>query len=243
MSHHGRDNREPLRYSIYNKRFYQQPCRAVATEKLPQTILQFKVINMRLLLFASITMLLTLSSLTIAGDYVSADQAIKQPAVIPAPVQAYLAKEIASGFAECKAQAADIRLAFEAKTVDLNSSVQALVVKPRSRCFCSSDACPMWVFAAAPAADPKVAKLIFESPMAGLLSFSDRKTRGYPDIKVSGGLLSHGYEVRYVWDGAEYQEIYNQVWVWNAERECNEAEIEELKDGKWIKTSNECLKI
>jgi hypothetical protein len=49
--------------------------------------------------------------------------------------------------------------------------------------------------------------------------------------------------VRYVWDGAQYQEIYNQVWVWNAELECNEAEIEELKDGKWIKTSNDCLKI
>jgi hypothetical protein len=203
---------------------------------------------MRLLLFASISMLFTLSSLTFAGDYLSADQVIKQPAVIPAPVLSYLTQEIANGFPECKAQAANLRLAFEAKTVNLNSSLQALVVKPRARCFCTSDGCPMWVFAAGPAPDPTmaklaVAKLIFESPMAGLLTFSDRKTRGYPDIKVSGGLLSHGYEVRYVWDGAQYQEIYNQVWVWNAELECNEAEIEELKDGKWIKTSNDCLKI
>lgn len=179
----------------------------------------------------------------VAGDYISADQAINQPTVIPAPVLSYLAQEIQSGFPECKAHAANISRAFEAKTLDLNSSVQALVVKPRSRCFCTSDGCPMWVFAVAPTPDPAVAKLIFESPMAGLLTFSDRKTRGYPDIKVSGGLLSHGYEVRYVWDGAEYQEIYNQVWVWNAERECNEAEIEALKDGKWIKTSNVCLKI
>jgi hypothetical protein len=194
---------------------------------------------MRLILFASTWLLLTLATPMVAGDYISADQVIKQPALIPAPVLSYLAQEVKSSFPECKAQAASISTAFEAKTVELNSSVQALVVKPRSRCFCTSDGCPMWVFAVAPA----MAKLIFESPMAGLLTFSDRKTRGYPDIKVSGGLLSHGYEVRYVWDGAQYQEIYNQVWVWNAELECNEAEIEELKDGKWIKSSNDCLKI
>jgi hypothetical protein len=180
----------------------------------------------------------------LAGDYISADQAMSQPVPIPAPVISYLAQETASGFPECKAHAANIRLAFEAKTVDLNSSLQALVVKPRSRCFCSSNACPMWIFEAVPNVEKlPVAKLIFESPMAGLLTFSDKKTKGYPDIKVSGGLLSHGYEVRYVWDGAQYQEIYNQIWVWNAELECNEAEIEELKDGKWIKTSNDCLKI
>jgi hypothetical protein len=204
---------------------------------------------MRLLLFASTLMLLTLSPAMFAGDYISADQAMSQPVPIPAPVISYLAQEIASGFPECKAHATNIRLAFEAKTVDLNSSLQALVVKPRSRCFCSSGACPMWVFETTPNVEKlpveklPVAKLIFESPMAGLLTFSDKKTKGYPDIKVSGGLLSHGYEVRYVWDGAQYQEIYNQVWVWNAELECNEAEIEELKDGKWIKTSNDCLKI
>jgi hypothetical protein len=194
---------------------------------------------MRLTLFASTWLLFTLATPMVAGDYISADQVIKQPALIPAPVLSYLEQEVNSSFPECKAHAASISTAFEAKTVELNSSVQALVVKPRSRCFCTSDGCPMWVFAVSPA----MAKLIFESPMAGLLTFSDRKTRGYPDIKVSGGLLSHGYEVRYVWDGAQYQEIYNQVWVWNAELECNEAEIEELKDGKWIKTSNDCLKI
>lgn len=161
------------------------------------------------------------------------------PVMLPAPVTIYLAQEIENAFPECKEEALTISKAFEAKTVNLNSSIKALVVKPRSRCFCSSDACPMWVFASS----TREANVIFESPMAGLLTFSDKKTKGYPDIKVSGGLLTHGYEVRYVWDGAEYQETYNQVWIWNPDKQCNEAEIEELKDGKWIKTSNVCLKV
>lgn len=194
---------------------------------------------MRLFSFATASTLLSLSFSLMAGDYIRADQAINHPVAIPAPVATYLAKEIDSAYPECKAEGSNINKAFEAKTSDLNSSVKALVVKPRSRCFCSSDACPMWVFALS----TREAKLIFESPMAGLLTFSDKQTKGYPDIKVSGGLITHGYEVRYVWDGAEYQEIYNQVWIWNPDRECNEAEIEELKDGKWIKTSNVCLKV
>ncbi|HSI44891.1 MAG TPA: hypothetical protein VK950_01840 [Methylophilus sp.] len=194
---------------------------------------------MRLLSFVTASILFLLLSPLFAGDYISANQAIDHPVMIPAPVTTYLTQEIETAFAECKEQGSTISNAFEAKTVDLNSSVKALVVKPRSRCFCSSDACPMWVFDAS----NRQAKLIFESPMAGLLAFSDKKTKGYPDIKVSGGLLTHGYEVGYVWDGSEYQEIYNQVWIWNPERKCNEAEIEELKEGKWVKTSNVCLKV
>lgn len=194
---------------------------------------------MRLLSFATASILFSLSWRIIAADYVSADQAMAHAVVIPAAVTTYLAQEVENAFPECKDQASNVSKAFEAKTVDLNSSVKALVVKPRSKCFCSSDACPMWVFAAS----PNQAKVIFESPMAGLLTFSDKHTKGYPDIKVSGGLLTHGYEVRYVWDGSEYQEIYNQVWIWNPDRQCNEAEIEELKDGKWVKTSNVCLKV
>ncbi|MGP1716585.1 MAG: hypothetical protein ACTS9Y_05340 [Methylophilus sp.] len=173
-----------------------------------------------------------------AADNIRADQTFDQPVIMPAPVITYLAQEISSAYPECKQEGATINKAFQAKTVALNSSVKALVVKPRYSCFCSDDGCPMWVFAAA----PNQAKLIFESPMAGLLTFSDKKSKGYPDIKVSGGLITHGYEVGYVWDGAEYQESYNQVWVWNPERQCNEAEIEELQSGKWIKTSNICLK-
>lgn len=194
---------------------------------------------MRLLSFATASILFSLSSPIIAGDYISANQAMDHSAIIPAAVVNYLTKEIDTAYAECEEEGLIVSKAFEAGSFELNSSLKALVVKPRSRCFCSNDTCPMWVFDAS----NQKAKLIFESPMAGLLTFMEKKTKGYPDIKVSGGLLTHGYEVRYVWDGSEYQETYNQVWIWNPERKCNEAEIEELKDGKWVKTSNVCLKV
>lgn len=194
---------------------------------------------MRLYSFVISSFLLLLSPAINAGDAIRANRAMDNPVTIPASVVDYLTREVDTTYAECEEEGLMISKAFEARTVELNSSLKALVVKPRSRCFCSNDECPMWVF---DASQPK-AKLIFESSMAGLLAFSDKSTRGLPDIRVSGGLHSHGYEVRYVWDGAEYQEIYNQVWVWNPDRKCNEADIEELKNGKWVKTSNVCLNI
>ncbi|MFD1122516.1 hypothetical protein ACFQ2T_08385 [Methylophilus flavus] len=194
---------------------------------------------MRTYLFVISSLLFLVSSSINAGDAIRANQAIDNPVIIPGAVINYLTKEIDTAYAECEQEGLIVSKAFEARPVELNSSVKALVVKPRSRCFCSNDECPMWVFDAT----AQKVKVIFESSMAGLLTFSDKKTKGFPDIKVSGGLPSHGYEVRYVWDGAEYQEIYNQVWIWNPDKKCNEAEIEELKNGKWVKTSNVCLKI
>lgn len=194
---------------------------------------------MRIYSFVISSVLFLLSSSINAGDAIRANQALDHPVTIPGSVVNYLTKEIDTAYAECEQEGLIVSKAFEARPVELNSSVKALVVKPRSRCFCSNDECPMWVFDAL----PQKAKVIFESSMAGLLTFSDKKTKGFPDIKVSGGVPSHGYEVRYVWDGAEYQEMYNQVWIWNPDRKCNEAEIEELKNGKWVKTSNVCLNV
>lgn len=192
--------------------------------------------------FQSASVLFIFSSSIFAGDLIRADQVMEHPVVLPGAVIDYLTKEIDTAYAECEQEGLIVSKAFEGRTVALNSSVQALVVKPRSRCFCSNDECPMWVFDTS----HQKAKVLFESSMAGLLLFSAKKTRGFPDIRVSGGLpshglASHGYEVRYAWEGKEYQEIYNHVWTWNPDRQCKEAEIEELKDGKWVKTSNACL--
>lgn len=211
----------------------------IAVLKLPSSLTQLKLSAMCIYPFVISSLLFLISSPIIAGDAISANQAIDHPVTIPGSVINYLTKEIDSVYAECEEEGLIVSKAFEARPVELNSSVKALVVKPRSRCFCSNDECPMWVFDTL----PQKAKVIFESSMAGLLTLSDKKTKGFPDIRVSGGLPSHGYEVRYVWDGTEYQEIYNQVWIWNPDRKCTEAEIEELKNGKWVKTSNVCLKV
>lgn len=193
---------------------------------------------MRIFSYFISLVLFLLSSSIHAGDAVKANQAIDTPATIPGAVIDYLTKEIDTAYAECEQEGLIVSKAFEAKIVELNSSLKALVVKPRSTCFCTSDGCPMWLFDAS----SHKAKLVFESSMAGLLTLSDNKTKGYPDINISGGSSGHGYEVRYVWDGTEYQEIYTQVWAWNPDKKCNEAEIEQLKDGKWVKTSLACLK-
>lgn len=194
---------------------------------------------MRIFSYFISSVLFLLSSSIHAGDAVKANQALDTPVTIPGSVVDFLTKEIDTAYAECEQEGLIVSKAFEAKAVELNSSLKALVVKPRSTCFCTNDGCPMWLFDTS----GQKAKLVFESSMAGLLTLSDKKTKGYPDIKVSGGSSGHGYEVRYVWDGTEYQETYTQVWVWNPDKKCNEAEIEELKDGKWVKTSNACLKV
>ncbi|HSH85612.1 MAG: hypothetical protein ACAH08_05060 [Methylophilus sp.] len=216
----------------------------MAAVKLQSSLPYSKPLAMRPSLFLTSATLFLLSTSLDAADAISANQAIDHPVVLPVSVIDYLTKEIDTTYAECEQEGLIVSKAFEARTVELSSSVKAFVVKPRSRCFCTKDECPMWVFDAS----NQKAKVLFESPMAGLLTFSDNKTRGFPDIKVSGGLLSHGlsshgYEVRYAWDGAEYQEIYNHVWIWNPDRQCKEAEIEELKDGKWVKTSKACLNV
>lgn len=175
----------------------------------------------------------------LADDNIYADQRVANPVTIPPPVMVYLIREVEAGFPECTQKNNDPQSLFEARSLSLNHSTDTILVKPKARCFCSGDGCPMWLF---DTGSPQ-AHLIFESGMAGLLTLADRKTNGYADLSVSGGLRSKGYEVRYVWDGKEYQETYNHIWVWNPDRQCKEAEIEELKDGKWVKTSSACLNV
>jgi len=178
---------------------------------------------------------LIFSSLAIASDEFGAESPIENSEKIPSPVISYLSKEINLGTQGCQEE--KLSDALEAKLVRISAHTKALVVKPKAWCLCSAYYCPMWLFQI----KENTANQIWSTEGTGGFEILDKKTKGYRQIKASGGVAGHGSESIWAWNGKQYEETYRQVWTWNNEKACREAETFHLKHGRLEKAPDSCI--
>ncbi|WP_232410912.1 hypothetical protein [Methylophilus sp. 5] len=172
-----------------------------------------------------------------SGEEFKIEERFKATANIPAPIIAYLTNELGGNqLAACQgSQPHDI---FEAHIVSLNAATKAYLVKPARMCLCGTDDCPMWLFKV----KSKTAKPIWHTDGANMLEIMDKKLNGLPKLKESGGAVAHGHESIYAWDRSSYTEIYSNVWVLDAEKNCRVGkETTQLMDGKMVQHNKKCV--
>lgn len=180
-------------------------------------------------------LLLLISSIAIASDEFGSESPIEDPDEIPLPVISYLSKEINLVTQGC--QERKLSDALEAKLVNISTHSKALVVKPKSWCLCGTYYCPMWLFQI----QGNTANRIWSTEGTSGFEILDKKSNGYRQIKESGGVATHGHESIWFWGGKKYKETYRQVWTWNNEKACREAETFHLKHGELEKAPDSCI--
>jgi|GEM_PF-374392 len=187
-------------------------------------------------LLALILSALLFVSIAVAEEFKSVER-FKAPANIPAPIIAYLTNALGGNqLAACQdARPLDL---FEAQIVSLNASTKAYLVKPARMCLCGTDDCPMWLFKV----KGKVTKPIWHTEGAGVVEVMEKKLNGLHKLKESGNAAAHGHEFMYAWDKSSYTEIYANVWVWDAEKNCRVGkETTQLMDGTMVQHTKKCL--
>lgn len=184
----------------------------------------------------SLLLLLTSSTLMAAEQFRIEDH-FKNPAKIPAPVTAYLTKELgAVKMAACK----EIKPneLFEAEIVSLNKSAKAYVVKPADMCLCTDHHCPVWMFST----KGKPTKPIWSHSATQTLEILDKKLNGYQKLKETSAEATRGHESIWSWDRNNYMEIDKTVWTFDTEKNCRfTEETSQLMDGRMVNHSIKCF--
>lgn len=91
----------------------------------------------------------------------------------------------------------------EATKIELGSSIQGILIKPKSMCFCGAYCCPMWIYQL----NNKSAKRIWSTQCISGINILDKNTHGYRQIKGSSGTAGHSYEAIWAWGGTKYKII------------------------------------
>jgi hypothetical protein len=176
------------------------------------------------------------SSTLMASEEYSIEERFKSPVKIPAAISSHLNKEIGKDISYCEDKQPDSR--YEAKIVNLSSSLRAYLVKPTNFCLCGAYYCPVWLFTMKDAQP----SLIWSTSATGNLAILPKKTNGYYQLKEFGGTTGHGHRSIWAWDGKKYKEFYRQSYMMNGSKGCADVETFHLKGKKLISVSNECLK-
>jgi hypothetical protein len=189
---------------------------------------------------ASITTLFTLLLITLcaqSAEEFSFEQTFKRPAKIPASIVVQLSKQAATkDISTCQGVKQDDL--FEAQLVSLGKSAKTYLVKPAHACLCGAHDCPMWLFKMNKAA----AKLIWETPATSLLEVMDKKLNGYSKLREVSAFEGQGHETIWGWNTSSYTDIYNHVWVMDADKRCRLGEeTTQLVDGKMVQHTKTCL--
>lgn len=181
-------------------------------------------------------LLLLVASALMASEQYSVNERFKSPAKLPAPIIAYLTKEVgAERIASC--QEAKPNDMFEAEIIHLNKSSKAYLVKPAHMCLCHAHDCPMWMFQM----KGKAAKLIWNIPATSVVEVLDKKLNGYRKINEASSDATHGSESIWSWDRHSYTEIYKNAWTMDAEKKCRLGEETiQLVDGKMVNHTIKC---
>lgn len=151
--------------------------------------------------FKSIAILLSLtfSLHAYAADVFGVEAPLSDQVSISASILSELGTEIdlqKNGCVENKLEAA-----LEATQISMSQQSHAVLVKPRAKCLCGANYCPIWIYQL----NRNGAKRIWSTPGTGFVELLDKKNKGYRQIREGGGTAGHNHVGLWVWDGKKYR--------------------------------------
>jgi len=135
-----------------------------------------------------------------ADDTYSVENPLEHQTNIPKSILSDLSKKIDLQQYGCLEN--EISETLEASAINLNSSFNHILVKPKAWCLCGANYCPVWIYQL----NKKNTRLIWSSPGTSYVEILDKKNRRYKQIRDGGGTAGHEHQTTWVWDGKKYSQ-------------------------------------